>query len=294
MAHPHHHTTPTLHFEREDWSNDPAAPNFSPPPQPLTSSSTLYNPHSGLRDFLPSGGLPDASASHTTSMYNNPTLDWSSMAPPSDQEMGQLGIPGQYAAQSPPFFGTSGMGFATKFNAPLNNASMDSVSRLDMRVATSSSAMSPSGTAPLTMGASMGAQAGVAHGTTVPLFTFSAAEVSDEEEEEEEYARSMLKQRHPNKPVAVVRQRRKLTESQKTAAKLTAQINKEKNQRVMADVVSVATGRVREANTLAEKHSVPVHRINKLIGNPGIVKQPRRPNAANGLVAQKFAEYNAG
>ncbi|KAF7974008.1 hypothetical protein HWV62_13633 [Athelia sp. TMB] len=243
------------------WSNDPGAPNFGPPPQLPASSSTLYDSHSSLGNFLPRESPPNASTSYTASTYNNPTLDWSSMAPPSDQEMGQLGIPSQYPAQFPSFSAPSAAGFTTKLNAPLDNVSMDSISRLNMRITTASSAMSPSGTAPLALDASMGVHAGVARGTTVPLLTLSTAEVSDEEaedeeEEEEEYARSTLKQRHPNKPVAVIRQRRKLTESQKTAAKLTTQINKEKNQCVMADVVSVATGRIREANTLAEKHSV--------------------------------------
>lgn len=107
-------------------------------------------------------------------------------------------------------------------------------------------------------------------------------------------AASTHRECNPDKPVVPLCTRLKPDEAQRAAQKITARLNKEKNEKISADVLKLMAAREKEDIALAAKYSVSVARIKQFMGAPQVVKPKRRPNIGNAIFRRKALEYNKG
>lgn len=306
----------------EDWNHQPASSSFLPTPQ-LPSNYSFMDDLHGLdtgnffRDITPHGPASLPQAGGYTTVHNNIlSIDWSSITP---QDFDQWDPAFAIRTGIPPLTSHSQGNLATTnivtsrnnnphvsannseiilehpgMSSPLINASGGEERHISIDASSLSphaitppiplqldtQLMSPSvATNTNLLGIFSGGSGGILGGEGVEFFNEATA--------------TSHRERNPDKPVAPLRTRPKAMESQRSARKLTAQLNKEKSERVAADIVEAATARAKEASLLAERHSVSIHHINTLMGAPQVLKKMWKPNIGNALVRRKADELNA-
>lgn len=299
MSEPPAHTCYNLGYG--GWGNEAASSSFAPAPQ-THNYSFMHNLENFNPDELSSNDPPLS----TDALANLGAIDWSSMIPldgTGEWDFSLLELPpqsgesqGQGADADAGIDVSCGKGHcalgveAAPFvlEHPISPI-LDTTGHQDRRVSTDALDLTSHLSQPARIPAagitavdpSAGDRCGATEDEPTSLTNVPAAASSHME-------------RNPDKPVAPLRPRPVPGEEVKAAQKITAQLNREKNLRISADVLVLAAARDKAVVTLAAKHSVLPALINKLLGAPQIIKPQRDLNIANALFCRKALEYNAG
>lgn len=92
----------------------------------------------------------------------------------------------------------------------------------------------------------------------------------------------------------VITQRPKLTAATKAQRKVNARVNAARNKELDDSICEFEALKSQQADALSIKHTVPIARINKLMGSGQVLKGTRGPNVHNAMTSRAFAHFNHG